>query len=129
MITDIEGIISGSAHAENVVASLNDLKGKLPALIEERKQIDALADEIGKLIHREDLYVTGLPQLAEIIKKLRELSGKIDALRNKVNDLKKALKVLKAKLSGMDSEKKLNDLLKAVLDQVARCKQLESDID
>ena len=111
------------------MASLNDLKGKLPALLEERKQIDALADEIGKLIHREDLYVTSLPQLAEIIKKLRELSGKIDALRNKVNDLKKALKVLKAKLSGMDSEKKLNDLLKAVLDQVARCKQLESDID
>ena len=61
LIADIEGIISGSAHAENVVASLNDLKGKLPALLEERKQIDALADEIGKLIHREDLYVTGLP--------------------------------------------------------------------
>lgn len=29
----------------------------------------------------------------------------------------------------MDSEKKLNDLLKAVLDQASRCKQLDSDID
>lgn len=36
---------------------------------------------------------------------------------------------MKAKLGGMDSEKKLNDLLKSVQDQKNRLNFLESDID
>lgn len=61
LIADIEAIVAEQTHTEGVTAHLNELKGKLPALLEERKKIDALADEIGKLIHNEDLYVAGLP--------------------------------------------------------------------
>jgi len=83
-------------------------------LIEEKEKIDAIANEISKQINSEDLYVAGLPLLSEIIWKLWDLNGKISALRDKVNDLRKQLRILKAKLSGLDSEKKLNDLLLAI---------------
>jgi hypothetical protein len=77
----------------------------------------------------EDLYIARLSLLAEIIRKLKDLSGRINSLRERVVALKKALRVLKAKLSGLDSEKKLKDLLLSIQDQLRRCGMLESDID
>ena len=86
-------------------------------------------NDINKLIGSKDLYTSEVPLLTEIIKLLKHISEQTSALQKLINDLKWDIKLLKGKLSGLDAEKKLNDLLAKVLDHKNWLSYLESDIE
>ena len=50
-------------------------------------------------------------------------------MQKEIAEIKREIKLLKGKLSGLDAEKKLDDLMKLVIDHKNRLAYLESDIE
>jgi len=95
---------------ESTRSSFDPQKAKL-------EKIHILIHELQELVGKEDLYISRYEYLVIIILKLRELTELTNTVGDDLANALKDLKLVSAKLSGMDSEKKLGDLLAFLVNQ------------
>ncbi len=132
-LADLQDQIADSKEkgddVSKVEPDVNAVTELLPKLQTELKELQAMNEEVQDMIQNEDLYKSDINFIAEIIEKLRELSKRAEKLAHEVNELMAKLKLARAKLSGMDSEKRLKDIADFVAEMRNRLKFIEQDIE